>query len=137
MWSFDRIGLTILAFLFVLAVSAKGVIAQSFTSLTDHTPVRPSPDQDGLLPPRHNPASVPPADKPDTIQASACFSRRGEPTPTRASRRQQESLSVVTQYDAFTCDGLDFEFAFDDIALHVAAVLDVDQSFHWVRGVGH
>ncbi len=62
---------------------------------------------------------------------------RVELTHMSASRRQQESLSLVTQYDAFTRDGLDLEFAFDDIALHVAAVLDVDQSFRWVRSVGH
>ncbi len=54
-----------------------------------------------------------------------------------ASGRQQESFSLVAQDDAAAGDGLDLEFAFDHIALHVAVVLDVDQSFGWVRGVGH
>lgn len=92
MWAFDRIGLALLAFLF-LAVSAKGVIAQSCISLTDDTPVRPSLDQDGLLPPRHNPASVPPADKPDTTNPR-------ELVP--AVRMSGETCTAIRLFDAST-----------------------------------
>ncbi len=62
---------------------------------------------------------------------------RGELTHASASRRQQESFSLVAQDDAPAGDGLDLEFVFNNIAFHVAAVLDVDQSFRWVRSVGH
>ena len=62
---------------------------------------------------------------------------RVEPAHTSASGRQQESFSLVAQDDALARDRLDLEFAFDDVALHVAAVLNVDQSFRWVRSVGH
>lgn len=111
MWSFDRTGLAFLAFLF-LAVSANGVIAQSCTSLTDDTPVRPSLDQDGLLPPRHNPASVPPADKPDTTNPTEFVPAVRMPGETcTAIRLFDASTQSKRHYDLVNClDGLTFGF---------------------------
>lgn len=111
MWSFDRIGIAISAFL-LWGLPGEAVIAQSCTSLTDQTPAHPWLDQDGLLPPKHNPASVPPADKPGTTSPTELVPavRMSGETCT-AIRLFDASTQSERHYDLVNClDGLTFGF---------------------------
>lgn len=57
----DKKVVPILAFLLVV-FSPRAALAQSCSSLNNQVVANPWLDQDGLLPLKHNPASVPPAD---------------------------------------------------------------------------
>ena len=112
MWSVNRISVNpmaalILVFLF-WSLSGEVVFAQSF----DSSDAKPALDKNGLLPPKHNPASVPPADKPDTKDPEELVPGVPMTSETCAAIRLFDaSPESERHYDLVNClDGLTFGF---------------------------
>jgi hypothetical protein len=93
---------------FFWVLSGEVVFAQS----CDSSGASPALDQNGLLPPKHNPASVPPADKPNTTDPMKLVPSVPMTSETCAAIRLFDaSAESERHYDLVNClDGLTFGF---------------------------
>jgi len=109
--SVNPIVVLFLTFLF-WTFSSELVFAQSCESLNTQPPDPPWLDQNGLLPPKHNPASVPPVNNPDTTDPNELVPSVPMTSDTCAAIRLFDaSAESERHYDLVNClDGLTFGF---------------------------
>lgn len=111
MWSVNRIIALILTSLF-WTFSDELVFAQLCDSLNNQSPDPSWLDQNGLLPPKHNPASVPPKNNPKTTDEKKLVPSVPMTSETCAAIRLFDaSVESERHYDLVNClDGLTFGF---------------------------
>jgi hypothetical protein len=111
MYSVNCLIALVLAFLF-WTLSGELVFAQSCNSLNNQPPEASSLDQNGLLPPKYNPASVPPKNNPKATNETELVPSVPMTSETcTAIRLFDASAESERHYDLVNClDGLTFGF---------------------------